>query len=78
MVPSIIENIEYCSIAEPPPHPPSKEHMDPHLTLFMSLTHNCLGGVMVNALASSVVDHGFKPWSGQTKDYTIGICSFSA
>ena len=28
--------------------------------------------------ASSVVDHAFKPRSGQTKDYKIGICCFSA
>jgi hypothetical protein len=25
-----------------------------------------------------VVDHGFKPWSCQTKDYEIGISCFSA
>jgi hypothetical protein len=24
-----------------------------------------------------VVDHGFESWPGQTKDYKIGICSFS-
>ena len=29
-------------------------------------------------LASSVVDYGFEPRSGQTKDYKIGICCFSA
>ena len=33
---------------------------------------------MVSTLASSVVDRGFKPRSGQTKDYHIGICCFSA
>ena len=33
---------------------------------------------MVNVVASSAVDRGFKPWSGQTKDYKIGICCFSA
>jgi hypothetical protein len=33
---------------------------------------------MVSVLASSVVDCGFEPWSGQTKDYKIGICCFSA
>jgi hypothetical protein len=33
---------------------------------------------MVSMLASSVVDHGFEPWSGQTKDYKIGICCFFA
>jgi hypothetical protein len=26
----------------------------------------------------SAVDHGFEPRSGQTKDYLIGICGFSA
>jgi len=29
-------------------------------------------------LASSAVDRGFEPRSGQTKDYKIGICCFSA
>jgi hypothetical protein len=28
--------------------------------------------------SSSAVDRGFEPWSGQTKDYKIGICCFSA
>ena len=33
---------------------------------------------MVSVLASSAVDRRFKPRSGQTKDYKIGICYFSA
>ena len=33
---------------------------------------------MVSVLASSGVDCGFEPWSGQTKEYKIGICYFSA
>jgi hypothetical protein len=34
---------------------------------------------MVSVLVfSSVVARGFEPRSGQTKDYKIGICSFSA
>ena len=33
---------------------------------------------VVSMLASSVVDRGFKPWSGQTKDFKISICYFSA
>ena len=33
---------------------------------------------MVSVLTSSAVDRGFEPWSGQTKDYKIGICCFSA
>jgi hypothetical protein len=35
-------------------------------------------GVMDSVLASSAVDHGFEPQSGQTKDFKIGICCFSA
>jgi hypothetical protein len=33
---------------------------------------------MVSVLASSAVDCGFEPRSGQTKDFKIGICFFSA
>ena len=33
---------------------------------------------MVSMLALSVVDRGFESRSGQTKDYKIGICCFSA
>ena len=33
---------------------------------------------MVSVFASSAVDRGFEPRSGQTKDYKIGICCFSA
>jgi hypothetical protein len=33
---------------------------------------------MVSMLASSAVDRGFEPISGQYKDYRIGICCFSA
>ena len=37
-----------------------------------------IGGVMVSVLASIVVDRGFEPRSGQTKDDKIGVCCFSA
>jgi hypothetical protein len=33
---------------------------------------------MVSMFASSTVDRGFEPRSGQTKAYKIGICCFSA
>jgi hypothetical protein len=33
---------------------------------------------MVSMLSSSAVDRGFELLSGQTKDYKIGICCFSA
>ena len=33
---------------------------------------------MVSVLTSSVVDRGFEARSGQTNDYEIGICCFSA
>jgi hypothetical protein len=36
-----------------------------------------IGGEMVTILASSVVDRGFEPRSGQAKDYEIRICCFS-
>ena len=39
---------------------------------------NRIGSVMVSVLASSAVDRGFEHRSGQTKDYKIGICCFSA
>jgi hypothetical protein len=39
---------------------------------------NRIGGVMVSVLASSEVDRGFESRSGQTKDYEIGMCCFSA
>jgi hypothetical protein len=37
-----------------------------------------IGGVIVSILALSVVDRGFEPRSGQSKDYKSGICCFSA
>ena len=37
-----------------------------------------IGSVMVSVLASSEVDSGFEPQSGQTKEYKIGISCFSA
>ena len=37
---------------------------------------NLIGGVMVSVLALSVIDRC--PRSGQTEDYRIGICCFSA
>jgi hypothetical protein len=33
---------------------------------------------MVNVLASRAIDREFEPRSGQTKDYAIGMCCFSA
>ena len=40
--------------------------------------HVFIGGVMVSVLTSSVVDRVFEPRSGQTKDYKIDICCFTA
>ena len=39
---------------------------------------NRIDGVMVSVLASSAVERGFEHRSGQTKDYKIGMCCFSA
>jgi hypothetical protein len=46
--------------------------------LYIAITNNHIAGVMVSVISSSVVDRGFDPQSCQTKDYAIGICSFSA
>ena len=35
--------------------------------------HNRIPGVMINVLPTSVVDHGFKPQSDQTKDYNKNV-----
>lgn len=37
-----------------------------------------LGDVMVSALTSNIINDGFDPWSGETKDYQSGICNLSA
>jgi hypothetical protein len=39
---------------------------------------NRIGGVLLGVLASSAVDRGFEPRSGQAKNYDVGICCFSA
>ena len=45
---------------------------------FNYLQFDGISGVMVGVLVLSVVDRGFEPQSGQTKDYNIGISCFSA
>ena len=47
-----------------------------HSPLFIYL--NQIGGVMASVLTSGAVDRGVKRRSGQTKDFNIGICCFSA
>ena len=55
-----------------------------HLYIYILSCHvsfvyfNRIGGVMVSVLAWNAVDRGFESRSGQTKDYEIGICCFSA
>ena len=47
-----------------------------YLILYVTVSSNVtnrIGGVMVSVLTSSVVDHGFEPRSGQTKDYKFGL-----
>jgi hypothetical protein len=45
---------------------------------FFYFLFNRIGGVIVRVLTSSAVDGWFDPWTGQTKDYKIGIWCFSA
>jgi hypothetical protein len=49
-----------------------------NVNISSSTKYNRISGVMVSVLTSSAVDSGFEPRSGQTKDYKIGICCFSA
>ena len=44
--------------------------------MFLGVTF--IGGVMVRVFASSVVDRGFEPRSGQTKAYKNSVCCFPA
>jgi len=37
-----------------------------------------ISGVMVKVLASRVVDGGLEPLTGNSKEYKIGICCYSA
>jgi hypothetical protein len=46
--------------------------------IYIHIIYNRIGGVMVSMLASSVVDSGFESQLGQSKDYKICICCFSA
>jgi hypothetical protein len=46
--------------------------------MIIQIEFNHIGSVMVSVLASSAVNRGFEPGSGQTKDYKIGICCVSA
>jgi hypothetical protein len=41
------------------------------------ISNNILHQCTFMMLATSVVDHDFKPWLGQTADYKIGISCFS-
>ena len=42
------------------------------------MAQNCISGVMVSVLALSTVDLGLSPGLGQTREYKIDICCFSA
>jgi len=47
-----------------------------HFCEINKLFFNRIGGVMTIVLASSVVDHGFNLWSGQTK-FVIAVYPLS-
>ena len=48
------------------------------LNCYFNIKTTASVAIMVSVLASSAIDHRFKPWLGQTKDYKIGICFFFA
>jgi len=47
-------------------------------SIYIFNLYNRISGVMVSVLALSAVDRWFELRSGESKDYTIGICCFSA
>ena len=49
----------------------------PMIDCWLRQMSNRIGGVMVIVLVSSAIDSGFEPWSGQTKNYEIGMCCFA-
>jgi hypothetical protein len=69
------------------------DHLSKYYLIYLKISDTCtilglifeiqchktasVGDVIVNVLASSAVDRGFDPRSGQIKDYEIGICCFS-
>ena len=44
-----------------------------HRSYIIAASMNRIGGLMVSVLASSAVDRGFEPRSGQTKDFKFGF-----
>jgi len=48
------------------------------INMIALLKQKHIGGVILCMVASSVVVRGHEPWSGQTKDYEIGMCCLSA
>ena len=55
-----------------------KPNANEHIMWIFLVPMNRIGDVMDTVLAPSVIYRGFEPLSGQTKDYKIGICCFSA
>ena len=61
-------------------HGLKKIHWDEQILQFLNIYYWCFDiclNVIVSVFVSSAVYRGFDPWSGQTKDYEIGICCFS-
>jgi hypothetical protein len=80
------EELLDCSLDSDTAEPVASHRQNYHINVVSSnprpsgiRTHNDhIGGAMVSVLASSAVDREFEPRSGQTKDYKIAICCFSA
>ena len=54
-----------------------KTNANEHIMWIFLVPMNRIGDGMDSVLASCVIDRGFEPLSGQTKEYKIGICCFS-
>jgi hypothetical protein len=53
-------------------------HPDTEFAFSLLYIFDCIGGEIVSVLDSSVVGRVFESQFGETKDYTVGVCCFSA
>ena len=53
-------------------------HPDAEFAFSLLYIFDCIGGVIISVLDSSVVGRVFESQFGETKDYTVGVCCFSA
>jgi hypothetical protein len=81
VVPSQQESLECENIPDPmegeQTWPTEEELAEGIIKALYIYSRNCIFGIMVSMLVSSVVDLLLESWSGQIKGYKTGICCLS-